>query len=94
MSGVVDPTVPAAEYDFFMMLAERLGADAGTPDNQAMFDVAAACSPPDAETGAGRNSFAGGRLHRRVVAPTVASDRPAPVRIRRRALPSPVRTSS
>ena len=34
---VVDPSVPAAEYDFFMLLAEGLGADAGTPDNQAMF---------------------------------------------------------
>jgi hypothetical protein len=34
---VVDPTVPAAEYDFFMLLAEGLGAEAGTADNQAMF---------------------------------------------------------
>jgi hypothetical protein len=34
---VIDPAVPAAEYDFFMLLAEGLGAEAGTPDNQAMF---------------------------------------------------------
>ena len=34
---VIDPAVPAAEYDLFMLLAEGLGAEAGTADNQAMF---------------------------------------------------------
>jgi hypothetical protein len=34
---VIDPAVPAAEYDLFMLLAEGLGAQVGTPENQAMF---------------------------------------------------------
>jgi hypothetical protein len=34
---IIDPAVPAAEYDFFMLLAEGLGADVATPENQAMF---------------------------------------------------------
>jgi hypothetical protein len=34
---VIDPAVPAAEYDFFMLLAEGLGPEAGTPENQALF---------------------------------------------------------
>jgi hypothetical protein len=34
---VIDPAVPAAEYDLFMLLAEGLGAEVGTPENQAMF---------------------------------------------------------
>ncbi len=34
---VIDPAVPAAEYDFFMLLAEGLGPEAGTPVNQALF---------------------------------------------------------
>jgi hypothetical protein len=34
---VIDPAVPSAEYDLFMLLAEGLGAEAGTPENQEMF---------------------------------------------------------
>jgi hypothetical protein len=35
--NVIDPAVPGAEYDFFMLLAEGLGPEAGTPENQALF---------------------------------------------------------
>jgi hypothetical protein len=34
---VIDPALKGAEYDLFVLLAEGLGPDAGTPDNQAMF---------------------------------------------------------
>jgi hypothetical protein len=34
---VIDPAVKEAEYDLFMLLAEALGPDVGTPENQAMF---------------------------------------------------------
>jgi hypothetical protein len=34
---VIDPAVPSAEYDLFMLLAEGLGPDVGTPENQEMF---------------------------------------------------------
>jgi hypothetical protein len=33
---VIDPTVKAAEYDLFALLAESLGKDYGSPENQAM----------------------------------------------------------
>jgi hypothetical protein len=34
---VIDPAVPSAEYDLFMLLAEALGPEVGTPENQEMF---------------------------------------------------------
>jgi|SoiMethySBSTD1v2_1073268.scaffolds.fasta_scaffold535986_2 hypothetical protein len=35
---LIDPAVPAAEYDLFMLLAEGIGQQQlGTPENQAMF---------------------------------------------------------
>jgi hypothetical protein len=34
---VADPTVKGAEYDLLMLLAEGLGANAGTPENQELF---------------------------------------------------------
>jgi hypothetical protein len=34
---VADPAVKGAEYDFLMLLAEGLGASAGTPENQELF---------------------------------------------------------
>ena len=33
---MIDPTVKAAEYDLFALLAESLGKEYGTPENQAM----------------------------------------------------------
>ena len=33
---IIDPTVKAAEYDLFALLAESLGKEYGTPENQAM----------------------------------------------------------
>lgn len=34
---VIDPAVKAADYDPFVILAEDLGPDVGTPENQEMF---------------------------------------------------------
>jgi hypothetical protein len=34
---VADPAIPGAEYDLLMLLAEGLGAQAGTPENQELF---------------------------------------------------------
>lgn len=34
---VADPAVKGAEYDLLMLLAEGLGANAGTPENQELF---------------------------------------------------------
>jgi hypothetical protein len=39
---LVDPTVPAAEYDPLVILAESLGTTAGTPENQEMLKKYAA----------------------------------------------------
>lgn len=46
---VADPAVKAAEYDLLMLLAEGLGASAGTPENQELFKkyVAAFAAGPN-----------------------------------------------
>jgi hypothetical protein len=34
--AVIDPSIPAAEYDPLVILSESLGTNAGTPENQEM----------------------------------------------------------